>query len=313
MMKLQDMKKLAGKGKMSRRDFIQLSMAAGFTVAAAKDMFITAARAEPKKGGSFRLGSGHGATTDSLDPATWANGFVGDIGPGIIGNTIVDIDQNNNVVPALAESFESSPTADKWVYKLRKGVEFHNGKTLTANDVVASFNHHRGEGTKSAVKSALKSIKEIKADGADTVVFELEAGSADFPYVTSDYHLAIYQEKDDGKIAWEEGIGTGAFILEKFDPGVTIRAKRNPNYHGEAYFDDIEMLTLPDVVARTNALTSGDVHYIDRPDLKTLSLLARNKNIKIDDVTGFAHYVAPMNTTIAPFDNVDVRKAMKYC
>ena len=154
-MKMQDMKKAAAKGKMSRRDFVQLSMAAGFTLAAAKELYIDTVRAEPKKGGTFRLGSGHGATTDSLDPATWANGFVGDIGPGVFGNTLVEIDRTNSVIPGLAESFESSPTADKWVFKLRKGVTFHNGKSLTANDVVASFNHHRGEDSKSAVKSAL--------------------------------------------------------------------------------------------------------------------------------------------------------------
>ncbi len=312
-MKMQDMKRAAAKGKMSRRDFVQLSMAAGFTLAAAKELYIDTVRAEPKKGGTFRLGSGHGATTDSLDPATWANGFVGDIGPGVFGNTLVEIDRTNSVIPGLAESFESSPTADKWVFKLRQGVTFHNGKSLTANDVVASFNHHRGEDSKSAVKSALASIKEIKADGPDTVIFELEAGSADFPYVTTDYHLTIYQANDDGSIAWEEGIGTGAFILENYDQGVSLKAKRNPNYYGNAYFDEIEMLTLGDVVARTNALISGDVHYIDRPDLKTLALLKRNKDIEIDDVTGFAHYVAPMNVTVAPFDNVDVRKALKYC
>ena len=312
-MRMQDMKKAAAKGKMSRRDFIQLSMAAGFTLAAAKELYVDTVRAEPKKGGFFKIGIGHGATSDALDPANWDNSFTGDIGTGVIGNPLVEIDQKNNVVPSLAESWEANPTADKWVYKLRKGVEFHNGKTLTANDVVASFNHHRGEETKSAVKSALGNVKDIKADGDDTVVFELNAGSADFPYITSDYHLTIFQAKDDGKIAWEEGIGTGAFILERFDPGVSLKAKRNPNYWGEAYFDEIEMLTLADVVARTNALNSGDVHYIDRPDLKTLSLLKRNPNVEIDDVTGFAHYVAPMNVTQAPFDNVDVRLAIKHC
>ncbi len=312
-MRMQEMRKAVDKGKMSRRDFIQLSMAAGFTLAAAKELYVDTARAEPKKGGTFRAGIGHGSTTDSLDPATWENSFTGDIGTGLVGDPLVEIDQTNNVVPALAESFESSPTADKWVFKLRKGVTFHNGKTLTSADVVASFNHHRGEDTKSAVKSALKSIKDIKADGPDTVVFDLEAGSADFPYITSDYHLVIYQANDDGSMAWEKGIGTGAFILESYDQGVSLKAKRNPNYHGEAYFDEVEMLTLGDVVARANALKSGDVHYIDRPDLKTLGLMKRDPNIEIDDVTGFAHYVAPMNVTVAPFDNVDVRKALKYC
>jgi len=73
------------------------------------------------------------------------------------------------------------------------------------------------------------------------------------------------------------------------------------------------MLTIADVVARQNALNSGDVHFMDRPDLKTLGLLQRNTGLKIDSVTGFAHYVAPMNVTIAPFDDPNVRNAVKYC
>ena len=309
---LDRMKSLAGKGKMGRRDFIQLSMAAGFTLAASKEMYVSAVRAEAKVGGSFRMGLGHGSTTDTMDPATWANSFASNIGIGLIGDALVDINQKNEVVPNLAESFEADASASRWVFKLRKGVTFHNGKTLDSNDVVATFNHHMNEDSKSAVKSALDPIKEVKADGADTVVFVLKAGSADFPYVTSDYHLPIYAANEDSTINWESGNGTGAYIFENFEPGVAFRAKRNPNYHNTSYFEDVEMLTLADVVARSSALTSGDIHFIDRPDLKTLALMQRNPNIEIDEVTGFSHYVAPMNTTIAPFDNPDVRNALKY-
>ena len=69
-MKLDAMKVLAAKGRMSRRDFVQLSLAAGLTVATAEGLFVQAVRAEPKKGGTFKAGIGHGSTTDSLDPAT---------------------------------------------------------------------------------------------------------------------------------------------------------------------------------------------------------------------------------------------------
>ena len=309
-MKLDHMKKLAGKGKMSRRDFIQHSMAAGLTAAAAGQLFVSAVAAAPKKGGTFKLGIGHGSTTDTLDPATWLNSFTGDFG-NLLGNALVAIDDKNNAVPSLAESFESADGAARWIYKLRKGVTFHNGKTMTSADVVATYNHHRGGKSKSPVKSALKPIKDIKADGPDTVIFTLDAGSADFPYVTSDYHLPIYPEKDGG-IEWQKGQGTGPYMLEKYEPGVRLQAKRNPNYHGTSYFEEIEMLTIADVVARTTALTSGDIHYMDRCDLKTLNLLKRNPKLEIDDITGFAHYVAPMNTTMAPFDNADVRQAVKY-
>ena len=312
-MKLDDMKLQVARGRMSRREFVQLSLVAGLTVSTAESLFTQTVRATPKKGGSFKMGNGHGSTTDTLDPATWENGFTINIGTGIIGDQLCSVDQKNDVVPSLAESFESSNGASKWVYKLRKGVEFHNGKSLTADDVVATYNYHRKESSKSAVKSAVSIIKDVKADGKDTVVFELKSGSADFPYITSDYHLVIFPAKGSEDIDWQKGIGTGAFVMENFNPGVTIKGKRNPNYFRDVWFDDIEMLVIGDVAARQNALSTGDVQYINRPDLKTIGLIKRDPNVKIEHTTGFGHYVAPMNVTLAPFNNRDVRNAVKYC
>lgn len=311
-MTLDRMQKLAQKGRMGRRDFMQLAMAAGLSAAAAQTMFVKAVRAEPKRGGKFIAGIGHGQSSDSLDPATWANAFSADVG-FVTGNCLTAIDQKNNAVPDLAESIEPSPDAKTWVFKLRKGVEFHNGKSLTAADVVATYDYHRGEASKSAAKSVLADITEVKADGPDTVIFSLASGSADFPYITSDYHLPIYQAKDGGGIAWEEGVGTGPFIHTAYEPGVRFTARRNPNFHKEGpWFDEIEMLSIVDVAARQNALITGDIHYMDRCDLKTLSLLKRNPELEVTDITGFSHYVAPMDVRVAPFDNVDVRLALKW-
>ena len=86
-MDLKTMKSLAGLGRMRRRDFIQLGLAAGLTAALADGMFARAARAEAKRGGKLRIGIGAGSTTDSLDPATYTNAFMGDVGEGFIGAT----------------------------------------------------------------------------------------------------------------------------------------------------------------------------------------------------------------------------------
>lgn len=305
--------RLVSKRRMSRRDFMQAALAAGLSVGAASQLFISAARAEPKRGGSFKLGIGHGSTTDTLDPAQWTNTFSASIGLGISGAPLTEIDAKNNVAPHLAESFEPADGAKKWVFKLRKGSTFHNGKDVTADDVVATFNYHRAEGSKSAVKSVLAPIEDIKADGPDTVIFFLSSGSADFPYIASDYHLPIYPS-EGGKISWEKGESAGPYVLDAFEPGVRVSGKRNPNYFktDAAWFDDVEMLSIVDVAARTNALTSGAVHYIDRCDLKTISLLEQDPEIKITTITGLGHYVAPMNVTVPPFDNVDVRTALKW-
>jgi peptide/nickel transport system substrate-binding protein len=303
------------KGRISRREFMGRAVALGAGAALATTMLSSAGiAATPKRGGLARFGLPQGATTDSFDPGTWPD--MGTQVPlwGSGANSLTEVDAAGNVIGDLAESFEASGDATTWVFKLHKGLTFHNGKTVTANDVVASFRHHMGEDSKSAVKSVLASIADIKADGPETVVFTLTGGSADFPYLTSDYHIPILQAKDDGSVDWQAGIWTGAFILEKFEPGVRTKMKRNPNYHkeGRPYFDEVEFVNITDVAARTNALTTGEVHYIGRPDLKTLHLLQRVPNVAISEVTGYAHYVLPMNVTMAPFDDVNVRLALKY-
>jgi peptide/nickel transport system substrate-binding protein len=304
---------LAGKGKVSRRDFVQLAVAAGFTVAAGNALFTKAVRAEPKKGGAARLGLAHGATTDTLDPVGYPDTFTQCAFWGALSNSLTEIDAKGNVNPDLAESYEPSDGAKKWAFKLRKGATFHDGKTVTAEDVVASFRHHMGPDSKSAAKSLLDPITDLTADGPETVVFTLKDGSADFPYLVSDYHIPIMPTKD-GKSDWQSGVRTGPFVLEKFEPGVSAKLKRNPNYFksDKPYLDEVNFIAITDVGARTNALTTGDVDFIGRADMKTLDLLKRNPDIEVLELSGYGHYVLPMNTTMAPFDNNDVRTAIKW-
>src|SRR5262245_28402272 len=107
-MDLKTMNALAGFGRLRRREFIQLGLAAGLTATLADGMFARTARAKAKRGSKLRIGIGAGSTTDSLDPATYTNAFMGDVGEGFIGATLTRIDQKNLVQPHLAESFESS-------------------------------------------------------------------------------------------------------------------------------------------------------------------------------------------------------------
>src|SRR5574343_922833 len=103
-MKLKAAEKAVGLGKLSRRDFIQFVMASGVTLAAAQAMFTRAARAEPKQGGTFKAAVGHGQTTDSLDPATWSNGFTFAWGKSVMGAPLVQISPKNEIIPHVAES-----------------------------------------------------------------------------------------------------------------------------------------------------------------------------------------------------------------
>ncbi|MBT4889644.1 MAG: ABC transporter substrate-binding protein [Rhodospirillales bacterium] len=269
--------------------------------------------ASPKKGGHFIFGSGHGSTTDDLDPAkvendntiatTWA--FRGHL---------TEVSNTDELIGDLAESWEVTPDASTWIFKLRDGVEFHNGKTLDANDVVASINYHRGEDSASAAKPIIEGIEEITATGKNEVTIKLSSSNADFPYIVSDYHLAIMASDGEGNVDWQDYNGTGGYKLENFDPGVTTSLTRNPNFYKEnrAHFDSIEILTIADTLARTTALGTGEIHMMDRCDLKTVKFMKKNKDISVKETSGTAHYTIPMLTNVAPFDNNDLRLALKH-
>jgi len=313
MSKLNELENLLTDGKITRRTFIARVSAMGLMAAVSPALLNSkAVAATPQKGGKLIMGSAGGSTTDSLEPGTLSHTM-----PQCISETIrselVEVNNKGEAVPELAESWEASPDAVKWTFKLRKDVEFHNGKTLDAEDVIHSFNEHRGPDTKSAAKGIAEPITDIKADGKNIVVFTLKEGNADFPFIASDYHIPIVPKGTKGK-EYEKGIGTGPFVLQAWEPGVRFLGKRNPNYFksGRPYFDEVEILGITDVNARTNALKTGQIHVMNRCEPKTFHLLERAPGVQALKLEGARHYTIPMLTTIKPYDNNDVRLALKY-
>ena len=305
---------LFNQGKITRREFLTRASALGLTAALSPAVFsspLMAASETPKKGGTLRMGIAHGSTSDSLDPAVLLNGFICSVAFSVC-NHLVEIGPQSQLVPELAESWEPSQDLKTWRFNIRRGVEFHNGKTLDAHDVVASINYHRKKGSKSAAKSLLKPVVDIKAEGKHTVVFTIDQGYVDFPFILGAVHLVIFPASGDG-IDWKSGNGTGPYVLDNLEPGVVARFSRNKNYwkQGRAHFDNLVMLSIKDVPARTNALKTGKVDIIDRPDLKTVHLLGKMPDIVIDETTAYAHYSIPMLTDTPPFDNNDLRMALK--
>src|SRR5207249_1648485 len=123
-----------------------------------------------------------------------------------------------------------SDAAKKWVFKLRNA-EFHNGNRITAADVIASLNHHRGNDTKSAAKPLMANVKNIRADGDKTVVVELDSGDADFAYLLTDYQLAIGMAGPDGKVNWDDdGSRAGPYKLKEYNPGVRALFEKAGNH-----------------------------------------------------------------------------------
>jgi len=112
---------------------------------------------------------------------------------------------------------------------------------------------------------------------------------------------------------FSDGMGTGPYILDTFESGVRSLVKRNPNYwkEGRGHFDEVEMLGISDVNARTNAIVTDEIDAMNYADVKTAHLLEKKPGIQVIRTAGKMHYEFVMNTTQAPFDNNDVRMALK--
>ena len=313
--KQQILDRLAAAGranKVSRREFMQHATTAGLTITAASTLWTNQVAAQtPSKGGTFRCGVHDGNTSDTHDPGTYQS-----VGIIQLAHThrsyLTEITAENDLGPDMADSWEASPDAKVWTFELNKNASFHDGRPFTAKDVIASLNHHRGEGNTSAAAALLSSVTDIKADGDHTVVIELDQGFADLPWVMTDYHLVMVPANEDGTADWQGGIGAGPYKIVEHEFGVGTEMERHDGWHREgAWFDKVQMQILNDPNARQTALVSGDVDAITSVDLKTMALLGRSPDIEIDNVPSGSAITLPMFCDHAPFDNVDVRMALK--
>jgi peptide/nickel transport system substrate-binding protein len=298
-------------GKLSRREFLGRAAALGVGAAFANGLLATAVRAAgPVKGGILRAGMQGGSATDSLDPASWQSQV-----PYAFGRQwaeqIVQIDEHGEVQPCLAEEFGSSPDAKVWTFKIRKGVQFHNGKELTPQDVLASMERHSDANSKSGALGLMGGIDRMSIDGQN-VVFTLKEANADLPVLLDDYHLMI--QPNGGKDNPTEGIGTGPYKVVVNEAGVRLGGEKFAGYWRDTmgHADQIEILVINDATARTSALQSGQVHMINRVEPKIVDLIKRVPGVTIRNIAGKGHYVFIAHCNTAPFDNNDVRLALKY-
>jgi len=301
----------AKQGRVGRREFMNLALAAGLTSATATGLWSRAAAAQPTTGGNFRFGIHDGNTADSHDPGTYVTRQMIYLAHQY-RSYLTLIEPGGGLGPDLATNWSANDDATVWTFELRTDATFHSGKPVTADDVIASMNHHRGDDTTSAAKALLTSVTDITKDGDHTVVFSLDSGNADLPWLMTDYHLAICPAADDGSLAWQGGDGSGPYKIESGEAGQRWTLSRHDGWHLDgAHFDSLEMLVLNDPVARQTALVSGDVDAVSLVELKTRSLLQRDPNIVIEDVPSAPAITMPMHCNTPPFDNVDVRNALK--
>lgn len=306
-----DMSKRRASFKLNRRGFLQGSALVGLSAAGGGFLAGPARAQEPKRGGNLRMGIGGGASADTLDPAM-ATATVAFVIAHCWGDTLIESDpQTGEAVPSLAESWSPSADARQWTFKIRQGVTFHNDAPMTAADVVATLRRHADEASQSGALGLLSSVERIE-DVAGDVVITLNEGNADLPLVLSDYHIQIQPNggNDDPMAA----IGTGPYKLTAFEPGIRATFERNENdwRDDRGFVDSVELIVMNDATARVSAITSGQVDFINTVDPKTVSLLERASGVEILQTAGKGFYSFLMHCDTAPFDNNDLRMALKY-
>jgi peptide/nickel transport system substrate-binding protein len=284
-------------GRLNRRDFLGRAAALGASAAFANSLLASAAQAQsPVRGGVIKGGIQGGEATNSLDPATflsqvpfnfakcWGEYLVA-LAPGGLENR-------------LAEEFGASDDAKVWTFKIRQDVEFHNGKTVTAEDVVATLERHSNEESKSGALGIMRGIESLKADGRD-VVITLKEPNADLPYLMADYHLII--QPNGGKDNPAEGVSAGPYKVAVDEPGVRHGGERFENFWQAdkmGFADQIEIVVINDPTARISALQGGQVHMINRVEPKVVDLVKRVSGVEIKTVSGPGHYVFIMHGAV---------------
>ncbi|MBB3809919.1 ABC transporter substrate-binding protein [Pseudochelatococcus contaminans] len=293
-------------GNINRRTLLQ---GAGMLAAAGLIGVGPARAAEPRKGGHLILGIDNASSADRIDPASYYESYAYYVGRQIF-DTLTDLNEDGSLRPALAESWEPRDGARTWVFKLRNGVQFHNGKELTPEDVIYSINHHRGEDSKSAGKGYLLSVSKIEKTGDNEVTFTLSEPNADFSYLLGEVYFGI---SPDGA-NFDDGIGTGPFILEDFQPGVRTLTRRNPNYWDSTrgHVDSVETVAYNDSTARVAALISGAVHFINNVEPRIGERIASNPALALHREPDRRIILFVGRSDQGPFQNPDVRLALKY-
>jgi len=306
-------------GRVSRREFLRYGSVLGLSLPLLGQ--IGAAAGLGLMPGSARAQAAGGALRVAVDTPTGAIDPVKtpDVGGLVMlqqtGEFLCMDGQDLVLRPMLAESWKPNDKGDVWTFKLRKGVKFHNGKEMTADDVAASLNRladpANGSNALSVFKGVLSKDAVRKVDDL-TVEFHLDAPNANFPYlVSSDNYNAIILPADYAGDFEKNFVGTGPFKLEKYTPKVGASFVRNDDYWGDkALLDRVEFTFFADIQPQILALQGNQVDLINQLPVLAGAGLLNDPNVEIISIHSASHYQIHMRTDMDPFKDPRVRRAI---
>jgi peptide/nickel transport system substrate-binding protein len=312
-------------GELDRQEFLRRATIFGLgagTIGALlrfvgePDLAFGAPMAPAKVGGTLRVGML--AYGSPLEPYQLRE--AGTLGlAGIPGEFLTFSNNALQVKPWLATSWKPNGEGDVWTFQLRKGVRFHNGKEMTADDVVASFKQYTGEKTSqllSAIPNNLLEPSGVRKVGKYTVAFHLKSPNAAIPSLVSQTtYQAIIQP---AAIAAKPGtwvssgmIGTGAFRLKSFTPNKRAELVRFPRYWGGRPPLDGAILTYYQGSApAVLALRAGQIDLAQQLSPQEAASIKSNKKFKVYSIPASQHRMFGLRVDRDPFKDPRVRRAI---
>jgi len=260
-------------------------------------------------GGTLRVGVGSGfGASATLDPDRFSGAQPDQAALISLFDRLTVRDANFDVKLSLAEELEPNATADEWTIRIRPDVELHDGRTLDADDLVASFRRKLEEGTTTAGNMPFLDPKRMRKLDQRTVRLTFLQPYAPFPEILSRYQGFITPAGFDPK----QPVGTGPFAFRSFTPGQRTVLERYPNYWGEGPF--VERLVLSEIndeTARVNALLSGQLEAIASVPTNQLRVVEGTQGLELLTSETGALRPLVMDTRNKPFDDVRVRQAVR--
>ena len=230
---------------------------------------------------------------------------------GLASAALVNTDGNGQLRPQLASSWTQSAGKLSWTFTLRPGLKFSNGQSLTARDVVATFEAILSPGSQSPAASSFSGILKSVTGSGTSVVFHLDEGYSDFPYLLSGANTWILPAGFNAANWINDPVGAGQFTLEKYTAGQGITYKKNPYYWDASavQLSAVNATFYSSAQSELLAFQSGQIDQIDSyPAVATILgssyRQVRSGYIKFDGLT--------FNVAKAPFSSVAVRQAVAW-
>lgn len=280
-------------------------------------LFLSTALALPAAADCIKvIGTEGGGTSLTMDPA-FNNLNDDSYQQNLVYNKLVNLDPNFQPIPELAKSWSVSEDGKTWTFVLEEGVTFHDGKPMTAADVVYTFRRLIDPATGSPGAALLDFLDPAGIVAADdhTVTMTTKDVVAELPLLIANKYTMIVEEGATSDSLKSKGVGTGPFMQDVYDLAQDTRVfKKNPAYwrKGLPLADCIDLKVITEEVSRIAAIQSGSVDLILAAGPATLTTLKGDpKATPVPAAAPGGYLNLAMQTDAAPFDDVRVRQAMK--